>query len=110
MVAVDTFVESCFRVVSYATMLVVSILNMSELRARRGMRERPLELLVRVPIVGLALKKSGDPLDTRGSSVVFQVHVFFTVLSDGEAHVAALALVMHVGMSQWGREKMEDGL
>jgi hypothetical protein len=34
--------------------------------------------------------------------------VFFTVLSDGEAHAAALALVMHVGMSEWGREKMES--
>lgn len=67
MVAVDTFVESCFRVVLYASMLIVSIQSTSELGARRGIRERPLVLLVGVTIVGLALKKSGD----RGSSVVF---------------------------------------
>ena len=33
--------------------------------------------------------------------------MFFTVLSDGEAHIAALALVMHVGMNEWERKEME---
>ena len=52
MVAVDTFVESCFQVVLYASMLIVSIQSTSELGAGHGIRERPLVLLVGVPISG----------------------------------------------------------